>query len=387
MDIRRQIALVWRSKWLILAAAVLAGGLSYYVTSLQPKTYEATATAIVGQSLNAVGLDINALEASQRLSATYATIATTRPLLDRVIAKEGLNTTADLLAQHVFAEAPLNSSLINVTVSDTSPDRAALIANDIVDELVSASPAIQGRESGTQKFIDDEFTATQQEITGVRAQIDALAAEPSAGLADDARLQQLRNNLASLLSSYSNLLSYSSSTAANGLSVIQPAIPPIDSAGPRILVNTLLGLMAGLIAVIAFVFIRDYLDDTIKRGDQVEEALGIATLGTITRLRGRGGRPAYHLVTRDDSPFARRGGIRHAEHEHRFRPLGRPGSDPSGHEFAGRRREIYDCCEFGDRVRAVRPTDASGRRGSTQAGYSSPVRPRQFTRTYDPCAI
>lgn len=301
MDIRLQFSIVWRSKWLIALVCVLAGGVSYYITSLQPKIYEATATAIVGQSLNAVGLDINSLLASQRLSATYATIATTRPLLDRVIAKEGLNVSADALSKRVFSDAPLNSTLINVTVSDTSPDRAAAIANDIVNELIAASPTIQGRESGVQKFIDDEFAATQQDIENVRSQIDALSTQPALSPEDDVRLQQLRNNLTSLRSAYSTLLSYSSGTAANGLSVIQPAIPPIDSAGPRVLVNTMLGLMAGLIAIIALVFIRDYLDDTIKRGDQVEEALGIATLGTIARLRGRGHRAAYHLVTRDDS--------------------------------------------------------------------------------------
>ena len=60
-----------------------AGGpVAFVFSSLLPKTYEAKATLIVGQSLQVANPDINQLLVSQRLSTTYATVATKRPILE-----------------------------------------------------------------------------------------------------------------------------------------------------------------------------------------------------------------------------------------------------------------------------------------------------------------
>ena len=67
--------------------ALLAAGVAFVVSSQLPKTYEAKATLIVGQSLSAVNPDYTQILVSQRLSTTYATVATTRPILEAVIAQ------------------------------------------------------------------------------------------------------------------------------------------------------------------------------------------------------------------------------------------------------------------------------------------------------------
>ena len=78
MDLRRQIATIRAWLPLLIASVVLAAGAAYVVSGQLPKTYEARATLIVGQALSAANPDYTQLLVSQRLSTTYATVATKR---------------------------------------------------------------------------------------------------------------------------------------------------------------------------------------------------------------------------------------------------------------------------------------------------------------------
>ena len=89
----------------------------------------ARATLIVGQSLAGANPDYNQLLVSQRLSATYATIATIRPNLEAVIEKLDLNTTPEALLSRVDARSAVDSTLITLTAEDANPEQAAAIAN------------------------------------------------------------------------------------------------------------------------------------------------------------------------------------------------------------------------------------------------------------------
>src|SRR5450759_1132743 len=103
MDARRQLTVLRRWLWLLIACVLLSGGASYLVSSALPKMYEGKVTLIVGQSLSSVSPDYNQLLASQRLSQTYADLATTGPLLTRVIDRENLDATPEELRKLVKA--------------------------------------------------------------------------------------------------------------------------------------------------------------------------------------------------------------------------------------------------------------------------------------------
>ena len=94
MELRQQFSVMRSWFWLIVACVLLAGGAAFLVSSALPKVYESTATLIVGQSIQSANPDLNQLLASQRLSQTYADLATTTPLLEQVIAENGLDADA-----------------------------------------------------------------------------------------------------------------------------------------------------------------------------------------------------------------------------------------------------------------------------------------------------
>ena len=93
MDLRRLIVLARAWLPLMIVAAVLAGAAGFVVSNLQQKVYEARATLIVGQALSAANPDYSQLLVAQNLSATYAAVAETRPILESVIAELGLESS------------------------------------------------------------------------------------------------------------------------------------------------------------------------------------------------------------------------------------------------------------------------------------------------------
>ena len=299
MDLRRQIALLWRWAWLIVLITTSGAVLVYAYSNSLPKSYEAQATLIVGQSLTSSSLDYNALLAAQSLSQTYATVATTRPILERVAELEGSSFTADDLQQRVFAVAPRASTLITITVADGDPERAARLANEVADQLIAASPAIQGRQEDVQNFVDQQVSATEHDINVTQTAVQQLIALTAPTDQELQQLQVLQNRLATLRSAYSTLLGFSSKGQANTLTLIEPATPPPFPSSPRVLVNTLLAAAAALALAVGLVFLGEHLDDTVKTGLDVEESTSAASFGFIPNVGGRRGRDRRCLPTVD----------------------------------------------------------------------------------------
>ncbi len=296
MDLRRQIAIVRTWFPLLIASVVLAAGAAFVVSSLQEKVYEAKATLIVGQSLTGVNPDYNQLLVSQRLSTTYAAVATTRPILDAVIGQLGLGVTSDELLKRVRADAPLDSTLLTITAQDTDPARAAAIANALAEQLIAASPVIQGRQAEFQASIDADLKATQDQIKATQAQVETLSGLPERTAKQNADLATLEGRLVSLRATYATLLSFSSGNASNLLSVVEPAASPVAPISPRPLLNTLLAAILGLLIAAGIAFVAEYLIDAIKDSDDVQEVSGLSTLGTIAKMKGDGGRSEIYQV-------------------------------------------------------------------------------------------
>jgi capsular polysaccharide biosynthesis protein len=162
MDLRRQMLIVRHWIWLLVAATVLAAGAAYLISSNLPKIYEARTTLIVGQSISSADPNYNQILASQRLSQTYAQLATTTPTLSRVLERIGLQMAPEDLRNTVSAQAPRDSTLVTVVASHTDPSVAAAIANEIAAELIASSPAVEGRHEDVSQFVDAQLVAAQR---------------------------------------------------------------------------------------------------------------------------------------------------------------------------------------------------------------------------------
>ena len=298
MDRHRELALIRARLPLLIAVVVLAGIGAFLFSGVQSKVYEARASLIVGTSINQLNPDPTGILASQQLAATYATIATTRPVLDAVIAKLGLPMNAGELLKNITASTGTDSTFLTITVRDGDANRAKDIANTLADQLIAVSPALSGPNVQIRKSVDAYLKATEEQITVAQAQAVTLSGTQNRTPAQDAALAALETQLVNLRATYASLLAFSSAGSASLLSVIEPAVAPDTPISPRPLLNVLLACVIALLVSGAVILLAAYLDDTIKTPADVEEVVGLPTLGSVARMTGgRGRSEIYRLAT------------------------------------------------------------------------------------------
>lgn len=196
--------------WLFLLAALTAGVATYWFSSRQPVFYEARARLIVGPGVDSPNPDLNALRTGGQLMQTYAKLATTRPMLDTVIDKLGLPTTADILDNNVAIRTDQETQILTIVTTDDNPDRAVSIANAIAEELVGLSSSAAGTDAQLKSQIRTEAERVEDIVRDTEDRIaeleDELAAlENGEGAADplneaiitesQARIQDLESQI------------------------------------------------------------------------------------------------------------------------------------------------------------------------------------------------
>ena len=65
------------------------------------------------------------------------------------------------------------------------------------------------------------------------------------------------------------------------ISILNPAVPPMDPAGPRILLNTLIAFILGSVLGVGLALLIEMLNRPIRSPSDLKELLGVPVLGTI----------------------------------------------------------------------------------------------------------
>ena len=137
MELRDYWQLIIRYLPEVLISTLVGLSLAAGITFTMTPQYEATSQIFI--STPAAALDISALATgssfSQQRVKSYAQIINGAATLEPVIEQLHLDTTVRELAKRVSAAAPLDTVLISVKVSDTSPMRAAAIANAVTAQF------------------------------------------------------------------------------------------------------------------------------------------------------------------------------------------------------------------------------------------------------------
>lgn len=286
VDLRR-ILLILRARLIIvIVCTALGAGAAFLVSINLDSLYEAQATLIVGQRLSGASPDYNQLLVSQRLSATYASLATTRPNLAVVIEKLGLTETPGELARSVRADTALDSTLLTITAQSSDPSTAAMIANGLAMQLIDAVPELQGQQSELQASIDAALRSTREQIDTTQREIDDLAGVDERTPEQEVRLTALDARLVTLRATFASLVASTSGFDTAQLTLVEPAVPPTTPISPRTLLNVLIGALLGLFAGIALVLVRERLDDTVKTPADAEQTVGLPALGVIAQMPG-----------------------------------------------------------------------------------------------------
>src|SRR5664279_486824 len=119
---------------MVLVSSAVCTLVAFVVASQRSLVYVSHASILIGPPL---GGQINEsdINVGQDLRGIYADLATTRPLLERVITDTHLGISAQDLAADVTAQVPANSTLLVISVATGDPDQSAELANAVASEL------------------------------------------------------------------------------------------------------------------------------------------------------------------------------------------------------------------------------------------------------------
>jgi non-specific protein-tyrosine kinase len=149
MDLKDYYRLLLRNLPIVIATTLLGTIIAGLYSFLATPVYEAKIQLFVSTPSSA--LDISALvqgsSFSQQRVKSYAQVINGPETLNPVINQLHLNITADKLAKKVIATAPLDTVLINVTVSNTDPVLAANIANAIGRQFSSTANTLESSDA------------------------------------------------------------------------------------------------------------------------------------------------------------------------------------------------------------------------------------------------
>ncbi len=220
MDLRAYLKVLQR-RWISILVITLATvAVTTAITLAITPKYTSSTRLFFGVQGAQSGSDLaqGSTFAENQLSS-YAQVATSPLVLQPVIEQLGLQTTPVLLAQQVSAFAPTDTVIIQVTVTDTSPERSAQIANAIGQQLASVSSDLSPRrQDGSQ---------------AVKA------------------------------------------------TVLAPAQVPTDQASPSVLRNIAAGLILGLLLGVAVAILRRLLDTKIRNEADLELVTSVPVLGVV----------------------------------------------------------------------------------------------------------
>ena len=158
---------------------------------------------------------------SEQRVTSYARLITGDELAERVVERLDLRESADQLAKKVTASALADTVLIDVTVTDPSPEEAARIAEALGDEFIGFVGELEAADDSGQSRV--RVTVTEQ-----------------------------------------------------------PAIPSAPSS-PTTLLNVLVGAVVGLVLTAAATVIRARLDRSVRTAEDAAAAAGAPVIGLIVR--------------------------------------------------------------------------------------------------------
>ncbi len=221
MELRDYIRIL-RKSWILLVALTLAAVAAASVFSIvQTPTFSAMSKVFVSTQSSGTTSDLvqgNSFTVAR--VKTYSGLATTPLVLLPVINGLNLDMSAADLAKSISVSAPLDTSIIDITVTDTDPARAADIANAVSQSL----------------------TASVQDIEQPN--------DPSAAVPVK-------------------------------LTRVQVATVPVNPVSPNVPLNLALGALVGLALGVGLAVLRETLDTRIRSQRDVEQITDTPVIGGI----------------------------------------------------------------------------------------------------------
>lgn len=221
-----------KRQWYIAVIATLVGGLlGFGISLIQPKVYASDATGVVTTGdTGSIALASTADTLTKSKATQYQALASSRKVAERALEISGYQMSPEQALSMVSAAVPLDTAQIKVTVRSQDPELAQNLADAWIQALGDNVKEVENSGNNASAS-DGNFAVT----------------------------------------SVMNFTAY------------VPANLPSSPISPNIRMNTLLGVVLGLVAAAIYLFVQSVRDRSIRSIDVLLEVTGseIPVLGTI----------------------------------------------------------------------------------------------------------
>lgn len=303
MQLRDYLGFARKWAWLIVLLTLLAAAASYAYSLRIPPTYRAETTLFVGQQQPNGNVTPSDVFSSNNLAQAYSLLVTQPPILQATADTLKIADGWQSLYFRVSASAS-GAQLIRITATSNNAVQAKQIAEELARQLILQSPVSQQQQQAEEQrtFVSNQQAILRQQIETAQSKLAQL--NNQATLENDpVKLADLNQRIAALQSkvdvwqkNYADLSALLNQGSDKFLTILAPAQVPASPISPDISRNVLLAALAGAALAVAIGYLWDYLDDTLKSGEDVERELNLSALGAITRI-SRLQKPDDGLIT------------------------------------------------------------------------------------------
>lgn len=298
MDLRRQVGVLRSWAALIIVGTVVTAIVAFVIGSVVPKVYQSDARLLVGQALETSTPNVDQFATAQSLAATYGELASSRRVLEPVLAGLGLDDTLDAFRERIAIRTQERQPFIDIVATGSTPEEAKAIVDGIAGELVAISKAVVEEPTDVSSFNEEDLDLIRSQIVETRDELGDLVEIANPTVAQQDRVDILQTRLLSLRSAYAALLQATPDPQSNRLTVIDGGDLVLRPTSPSPLFTLVLGALLGLLATIAAVFLWETVDDRVRSADDVERVTDLGVIGRVLKMPGDRGRgEIYRLAT------------------------------------------------------------------------------------------
>lgn len=319
LDLSYCINLVFKRFWLLVAMVALGLVAAVLVNLLMRPAYKATALMMINQE-DAGKIDATpygSFASEEDYYRTQYQLLQSRSLLSKVYTKMKLGQVEEFAnpnglkkLEKALDVAPITRSrLVNVSATAYDPSLAADIVNTLTDTFVAdnvsnrvfmGQDVIAALESTERSSAEQELLNSMPQVVNsdfiktLKQQAARLTAERARLLAkyttQHPDVISVQNQLAAVDAQINTetrrlvqsiKIELSGQFSGNNIRVIDPAVTPEKPVRPRKLINLAIGLLGGGLLGLMLVFVLEFLDQSVKSSEDLEEKLGLPFLGVV----------------------------------------------------------------------------------------------------------
>ena len=271
MDLTQVVQRIGGRHWFLISLCLLAGiALPVAANRDKPAMYSAEAR------LSLDVLEPTSAEESTAIADSARALATSTKIVDGALKEVGVTRDAQAVAAgNVSLDALGTSGVLSLTVSDTVPSTAALMANALAEEIIKTRQEL-GAGNGPEQLneLGEQLDDLNSEIVSLQTRVNA---SDSPGLNN--QLSELTRQRGELEAQRSSLLL--EELARPEATIIDLARPPLEADPSGMIPAVALGALLGLMAGVGLAAAREILSPTIVGSAALARSLESPVLGPL----------------------------------------------------------------------------------------------------------